>query len=65
MAELETEIEKIEEEISRLQEELADPEIYDNYSEARRVTAEFNAANEKVKELYGAWERKASELDKV
>ncbi len=64
LSEIEREIEEEEMKVSRLEEQLADPAIYDNFSQARHVTEEFNAAKERVKKLYGEWENKALELDK-
>jgi ATP-binding cassette, subfamily F, member 3 len=63
--ELEEAIRLEEERLSRLEQEMATPGFYDQYEEARQLTAEFDAARENLQALYGEWEEAGLDLEKL
>lgn len=47
------------------EDQLALPEIYGNPTKMRDLQAQLAEANRKLSDLYAAWERAASEMEKV
>ncbi len=65
LARLEEEISEEEARISSLQEQLADPGIYEDFATARKIAEEFKAARHRVELLYDEWEVIAVELEEL
>ena len=65
LARLEEEISEEEAKISSLQEQLADPGIYENFVSARKIAEEFKSAQHRVELLYDEWEVIAAELEEL
>ena len=62
---LEHEIEQAEAIVVQLEERLAEPSIYDCYSDVRVVTDELKEARQKVESLYAEWEKAAALVEEL
>ena len=62
---LEYEIQGEEEKVVQLEERLADPSIYDCFSDARLVMNDLQEARQKIEYLYAEWEKTAALLEEL
>ena len=65
LTDLEEAAHREEEKLSELEEKMAAPGFYDNFAEARRVTAQSEAVREKLRSLYRDWEEAGLEMEKL
>lgn len=61
--ELEYQVQEEEKYISDLEKQLADPAVYDDFEQARKIMEELSAARERVSELLKEWEDAAEALE--
>ena len=62
---IETEIEQEEDKKTQLTEKLADPQIYENYDEVRKLTEQLEDCQQKIGELYKQMELTLEEIDNL
>jgi len=63
LSDLEDEINGEEKKAAVLEKQLADPELYNNFDQARKVSEEFQSIRERIHVLTEEWENVFSQLD--
>ncbi|MBN1944371.1 MAG: ABC-F family ATP-binding cassette domain-containing protein [Bradymonadales bacterium] len=58
-------IQMTEEEVERLERELADPELYQDHSRARQVAESHAEARKELDELYSTWETLSRQIEEI
>ncbi|PKM83807.1 MAG: thiamine ABC transporter substrate-binding protein [Firmicutes bacterium HGW-Firmicutes-13] len=65
LQETEDRISSIEKEIAFLENKLADPDIYDDFEEVRKITEKYNKAKVELEMLYRDWERTSLKFEEM